>query len=339
MAALRLGFAVAPPAVVEQLERVVLPYHLAVPTQLAGIEALAFDAEMRSRVDAVVAERHRLASALRRLPGLTVYPSGANFVLVRADSGGHALSAAARRPGRLGARLLPRPPARGLPAVTVGTPAEDDQLLAALRDCSRRRHDRTAGLGGEQHRATRETRVDLMLVGVSRRRSRPSGQRASRSSTTCSSSSASTPGSTSRSTRSGTSTSTCTTPSRTSGSRSGRRCGRRSATRLGSAVSRRRSSPSTRRWCRSPSTCPDARSLLPTRSTRSSSGSAPSTRSSVRSSGGRSPSRPASRCTSSRSPGATGITSSRRRSRGSPGRCATRARGSRGPRSPRRRAP
>jgi histidinol-phosphate aminotransferase len=134
MAALRLGYAVAAPAVVEQLERVVLPYHLATPTQVAGVAALDFEADMRQRVEALVDERHRLASALARLPGLTVYPSGANFVLVRVDSGGHALWQRLVERGVLVRDFSHVPRLEDCLRVTVGTPAEDDLLLAALRD-------------------------------------------------------------------------------------------------------------------------------------------------------------------------------------------------------------
>jgi histidinol-phosphate aminotransferase len=134
MAALRLGFAVAPPAVVEQLERVVLPYHLAAPTQLAGVAALGFDADLRARVDALVRERHRLASTLRRLPGLTVYPSGANFVLVRVEGGGHALWQRLVDRGVLVRDFSHVPRLEDCLRITVGTPAEDDALLEALRD-------------------------------------------------------------------------------------------------------------------------------------------------------------------------------------------------------------
>ncbi len=134
MAALRLGFAVAPTPVVEQLERVVLPYHLAVPTQLAGVEALAFDAEMRARVDALVSERHRLAAALARLPGLTVYPSGANFVLVRVDGDGHALWTRLVERGVLVRDFSHVPRLEDCLRITVGTPAEDETLLDALRE-------------------------------------------------------------------------------------------------------------------------------------------------------------------------------------------------------------
>ena len=133
LAALRLGFAVAPAPVVAQLDEVVLPYHLAATTQLAGLEALAFDAEMRARVDALIAERHRLASALTRLPDLTVYPSGANFVLVRVDGDAHALWQRLVDRGVLVRDFSTAPRLERCLRITVGTPAEDDALLDALR--------------------------------------------------------------------------------------------------------------------------------------------------------------------------------------------------------------
>ena len=134
LAALRLGFAVAPPPVVEQLDAVVLPYHLAATTQLAGLVALAFDDEMRARVESLVAERHRLASALTRLPDVTVYPSGANFVLVRVNGDAHALWQRLVDRGVLVRDFSTAPRLEGCLRITVGTPAEDDVLLDALRE-------------------------------------------------------------------------------------------------------------------------------------------------------------------------------------------------------------
>jgi histidinol-phosphate aminotransferase len=136
MAAFRLGFCVAPPDLVADLEKVVLPYHLSAPTQLAGAIALDFVPEMRARVEAIVAERERLFSALRALDGVEVFPSGANFVLFRvaARDAGHATWL-----GLLDKDVLVRdfsrwPRLEGCLRVTVGRPEENDAFLTALKE-------------------------------------------------------------------------------------------------------------------------------------------------------------------------------------------------------------
>lgn len=141
LAALRLGFCVTATTVVEELDKVVLPYHLGAASQLAGLEALRFEAAMRERVGAIVEERHRLSSALARLPGLTVHPSGANFVLVRVDavsdhepgSAGHALWQRLVDHGVLVRDFSRWPRLEDCLRITVGTPEENDALLTALR--------------------------------------------------------------------------------------------------------------------------------------------------------------------------------------------------------------
>jgi histidinol-phosphate aminotransferase len=134
LAALRLGFCVAPPRIVEELEKVVLPYHLSTATQTAGVAALAFREEMDARVEALVSERHRLAEALRRLPGLTVFPSGANFVLVRPSGDGHALWERLVDRGVLVRDFSRWPRLDDCLRITVGTPEENDRCLDALRE-------------------------------------------------------------------------------------------------------------------------------------------------------------------------------------------------------------
>jgi histidinol-phosphate aminotransferase len=134
MAALRLGFCVAPPWVVEELEKVVLPYHLAVPTQLAGVLALRYGREMDDRVALLVRERERLHAELDRIDGVTVYPSGANFVLLRVHDDGHAVWQRLVERGVLVRDFSSWPRLADSLRVTVGTPEENDTLLAALRE-------------------------------------------------------------------------------------------------------------------------------------------------------------------------------------------------------------
>jgi len=134
MAALRLGFCVAPPWVVEELEKVVLPYHLAVPTQLAGVLALRYGSEMDQRVALLVRERERLRAELGAVDGVTVFPSGANFVLLRVHGDGHALWQRLVDRGVLVRDFSGWPRLAECLRITVGTPEENDTFLAALRE-------------------------------------------------------------------------------------------------------------------------------------------------------------------------------------------------------------
>ncbi len=134
MAALRLGFAVAPTWVVDDLEKVVLPYSLSAPTQLAGVLALRHGDEMARRVSTLVEERERVAAALNAEPELRVFPSGANFVLLQVNGDGHALWEALLERGVLVRDFSRWPRLADCLRVTIGTREEDDLFLAALRE-------------------------------------------------------------------------------------------------------------------------------------------------------------------------------------------------------------
>lgn len=137
LAGLRLGYAIAPAPVVRTLERVCLPYHLDAFKQLAGRLALAHYSEMQARVAALVSERERLVGRLREMP-VTLWPSQANFVLIRPET----RSGTEVWRGLVERSVLVRdtsswPGLEGCLRVTVGTPEEDDQFLAALAEVLR----------------------------------------------------------------------------------------------------------------------------------------------------------------------------------------------------------
>ncbi|MGH8971763.1 MAG: histidinol-phosphate transaminase [Acidimicrobiia bacterium] len=133
MAAFRLGFCVAPADLVADLDKVVLPYHLSVPTQVAGTVALDFVDEMRARVEAIVAERERLTGALGAMDGVEVFPSGANFVLIRVN-GAHAVWQALLDKDVLVRDFSRWPRLNDCLRVTVGRPEENDAFLTALKE-------------------------------------------------------------------------------------------------------------------------------------------------------------------------------------------------------------
>lgn len=134
MAAARLGYLIGPAWLVEQLEKVVLPYHLDVVKQIAGRLALDYRSEMDARVAALVEERGRLVARLAELP-IHVWPSGANFVLVRAKSvAGDDLWQALLDRSVLVRNCASWPRLDDCVRITVGTPEEDDALLTALEE-------------------------------------------------------------------------------------------------------------------------------------------------------------------------------------------------------------
>lgn len=137
MAAARLGYLVGPSWLVQQLDKVVLPYHLDSAKQLAGRVALRHVHDMERRVSVLVEERGRVSAALADL-GLEVFPSGANFVLIRTrdrdarDVWQHLVDAGVLIRDCSGWSHL-----AGCLRVTIGLPAENDRLLAAMASAVR----------------------------------------------------------------------------------------------------------------------------------------------------------------------------------------------------------
>jgi histidinol-phosphate aminotransferase len=83
MAGLRFGLALAHPAVARELAKGKLPYNVNVVTLAAAGAALRHRDELAERVRLIVEQRGRLMQRLTALPALAVYPSAANFVLIR----------------------------------------------------------------------------------------------------------------------------------------------------------------------------------------------------------------------------------------------------------------
>ena len=132
LAGLRLGWLRARPEIVQEVEKARPPYNLATPTQVAAELLLrehgpALDAQVARIVD----ERARLVAALGERRGLRAFPTAANFVLVEVEEAG-AVHAALLERGVQVRRFATLPRLARHLRITVGTPEEDDALLAAL---------------------------------------------------------------------------------------------------------------------------------------------------------------------------------------------------------------
>ena len=134
-AALRVGYLLASPQLVTEIRKAVLPYNLNAFSQLAAEVALEkYPTLLGPTVDAIIAERERLYTAISQIRGLVPVRSRGNFMVVKAD----------RDPKQIFEELLKRdilvrdvsgyPMLREYFRFNVGTPEENDRLLRALNE-------------------------------------------------------------------------------------------------------------------------------------------------------------------------------------------------------------
>jgi histidinol-phosphate aminotransferase len=130
LAALRVGYVIGTPDVIEHLNRLRAPFNVGTAGQRAARVALEDQAHLRDTVAATVGEREALAAALDA-EGLRVAPSQANFVLVDVGGPGRAVYESLLREGVIVRPMLP--PLEHCIRVTVGLPEENAAFLEALR--------------------------------------------------------------------------------------------------------------------------------------------------------------------------------------------------------------
>ncbi len=136
LAGLRLGMLAGPPAWINEFDKVRLPYNINTLTQLSARFALDHLDVLEAQSAQLRAERDQLAVALTGLPGTTVFPSRANFILIRVPPGrADALHTALREAGILIKNLHGSHPAlHDCLRLTIGTPDENSRLLQALSE-------------------------------------------------------------------------------------------------------------------------------------------------------------------------------------------------------------
>jgi len=132
MAAVRLGYALASPGVVEDLAKVRLPYHLSALTQAAGEVALLHMGAARALLARIAEQRDRVLRELDEVEGVEAFPSHANFVLFRTVAEAPALWRALLDRGVLVRDVSAYPGLERCLRVTAGTLEETGAFLTAL---------------------------------------------------------------------------------------------------------------------------------------------------------------------------------------------------------------
>ncbi len=132
---LRVGYLLALPEIVREIDKARLPYNLNFFSQAAALEALEEQEALRATVKRIVSERERVFAELSRLDGVRPYPSRANFILFALE--GHdprAVFDALRDRGVLVRNVSGGRRLAGCLRASIGTEDENARFLSALQD-------------------------------------------------------------------------------------------------------------------------------------------------------------------------------------------------------------
>ena len=137
LAGVRLGYLVAPAALIQEIDKARPPYNISVLNAECALFALEHAPVFAQQAAVIRAERDQLMAALADVPGVQVFPSEANMVLLRMP--GPPGSAAAVFEALKARRVLVKnvstmhPLLANCLRLTVGSPDQNVLLLAALR--------------------------------------------------------------------------------------------------------------------------------------------------------------------------------------------------------------
>ena len=133
LAGVRVGYTFSTPEIAQELQKLASNFTLSPFSANAAIVALQNQARFQPLIDAVVSERERLAGELARLPGVVVYPSVTNFILVYIGASGREAQAYLR--AHHGVQISDMgmyPGYEDYLRISIGTRAENDIVATGL---------------------------------------------------------------------------------------------------------------------------------------------------------------------------------------------------------------
>lgn len=131
LAGLRVGFLIADGEIINEVNKVRLPFNLNSLSQAVAVKVLKNKKALKSYTKSIISERGRLFSEMAKIKGIKPYPSEANFILFRV-----------KEPDKIYKRLLKmgilvrnmNGVVNNCLRVTVGTPEENRIFLNAMKE-------------------------------------------------------------------------------------------------------------------------------------------------------------------------------------------------------------
>lgn len=133
LAGVRLGYLLGSEAALTEFKKVRQPYSVDAVSQAIGRVVYAHRDEFTAAIDKTIAERERVSAELANIEGVEAFPSRSNYMLVRIDDAGTVWQQMFDR-GVLIRDFSHAPGLTNCLRISVGTPEENDRMLATLKD-------------------------------------------------------------------------------------------------------------------------------------------------------------------------------------------------------------
>ncbi|UCH09154.1 MAG: histidinol-phosphate transaminase [Fidelibacterota bacterium] len=132
LAGFRLGYAVMGRELAQEVQKGLLPFNVDLASQVAAEVLLDHTDLVEERITSLIRERDQLIARLNRLPGVTAWPSQANFFLLSTLLSARETFEGLAEQGILVRDVSGYPGCASVVRVTVGTPEENEALVQAL---------------------------------------------------------------------------------------------------------------------------------------------------------------------------------------------------------------
>ena len=135
MAGLRFGYMMAHADIAREVYKSKLPYNVNIFTLAAAEIVIEKRSVLNRGIETLVRERERVFAELQNRPAVQVFPSTANFILMRTAKPASDLFEQLYSQGVLVRDVSSYPLLERCVRISIGTPQENDKFLAALDSC------------------------------------------------------------------------------------------------------------------------------------------------------------------------------------------------------------
>ncbi len=134
LASLRMGYALADPEIIKEMNRVKLPYNTNYLGQIAAISSIKHNKKIFEQNEKILEERKRVTEELNKYNGISVLPSDANFILLKFNDKSKTLKFVwDLKERKILVRHLSKPGLYNYIRITIGTEVDNNKFLAAFR--------------------------------------------------------------------------------------------------------------------------------------------------------------------------------------------------------------